>query len=136
MKGGNAAAPEQTEMRGRQSVQFHGGHGGDDGAPAPGQWCDDKLPATVANLAAVLVAVAIAWFLLYVNVAPELMAVPGGGLASIFLVYLSGTVAGRLMAKVGGLPPLLGMMVAGIVVRNAGLYTVTGWCADLVATLR
>lgn len=135
MKNGNAAVPEQVEMRGRQSVQFHGGNG-DDGVPARSQWCDEKVPATVANLAAVLAAVAIAWLLLYVNVAPELMAVPGGGLASIFVVYLSGTVAGRLMAKVGGLPPLLGMMVAGIVVRNAGLYTVTDWCVDLVATLR
>lgn len=135
MKDGNAAAPEQAEMRGRQSVQFHGGNG-DDGAPARNQWCDEKVPATVANLAAVLAAVAIAWLLLYVNVASELMAVPGGGLASIFVVYLSGTVAGRLTAKVGGLPPLLGMMVAGIVVRNAGLYTVTGWCEDLVAKLR
>lgn len=99
-------------------------------------WCDDKVPATVANAAAAVVSVVIAWCLLYVTTSPELMAVPGGSLASVFMVYVAGTVAGRLITKVGGLPPLLGMMLAGIALRNTGLYTVTGWCTHLVSTMR
>jgi hypothetical protein len=99
-------------------------------------WCDDKLPATVTNFAAAVVAVAIVWCLLRVNTTPELMAIPGGSLASIFVLYVTGTVAGWLVGKLGGLPPLLGMMLAGIFLQNTGLYTVTGWCFHLVSTMR
>ncbi|XP_015364906.1 PREDICTED: mitochondrial sodium/hydrogen exchanger 9B2-like [Diuraphis noxia] len=98
--------------------------------------CDNRLLATAANLAAAILAVAIAWTLLYVNVSPELMAMPGGSLASIFVLYVTGTVAGWLITKVGGLPPLLGMMLAGIALQNSGLYNVTGWCFHLVSTMR
>jgi len=134
-----ATGPEE-ELRRRDQcdtrVQFNGGGGGGTGNATPTHWCDDKLPATVANLLAAVLAVAIAWCLLYVNVSPELMHVPGGSLASIFLVYLTGTLAGRLMTKIGGLPPLFGMMLAGILLQNTGLYNVTGWCAQLVSTMR
>lgn len=123
----------QQQYDGR--VKFNDG-GASGGRTAVMGWCDDKLPATAANAAAVVVAVAIAWCLLYVTTSKELMAVPGGSLASIFMVYVAGTVAGRLITKVGGLPPLLGMMLAGIALRNTGLYTVTGWCFHLVSTMR
>lgn len=114
-------------------VQFN--EGGRRDVTAMG-WCDDKLPATMANAAAAIVSVAIVWCLLRVNTTPELMAVPGGSLASIFVLYVVGTVAGWLIGKIGGLPPLLGMMLAGIFLRNVGLYTVTGWCFHLVSTMR
>ncbi|XP_026804473.1 sodium/hydrogen exchanger 9B2-like [Rhopalosiphum maidis] len=97
---------------------------------------DERLPSIAANVVAMILAVAIAWTLLYVNVSPELMAVPGGSLASIFMLYVTGTVAGQLITKVGGLPPLLGMMLAGIALQNSGLYNVTGWCFHLVSTMR
>lgn len=117
-----------------ESCSATGVSGGDDAASA--SCCDNRLPATAANVTAALLAVAITWTLLYVNVSPELMAVPGGSLASIFVLYVTGTVAGWLISKVGGLPPLLGMMLAGIALQNSGLYNVTGWCFQLVSTMR
>ncbi|XP_025202542.1 sodium/hydrogen exchanger 9B2-like [Melanaphis sacchari] len=99
-------------------------------------WCDERLPATAANAAAAVVGVAIAWSLLYVNVSPTLMAVPGGSLSSIFMLYVTGTVAGWLINKIVGLPPRFGMLLAGIALQNAGLYTVTGWCSHLVTFIR
>ncbi|KAF0756493.1 sodium/hydrogen exchanger 9B2-like [Aphis craccivora] len=98
--------------------------------------CGGRLPVIAANIAATVLAVAISWTLLYVNVSPELMSVPGGSLASIFMLYVTGTVSGQLITKVGGLPPLLGMMLAGIALQNSGLYNVTGWCFQLVSTMR
>lgn len=108
--------------------------GGDTMASA--SCCDNRLPATAANVMAAILAIAIAWTLLYVNVSPELMAIPRGSLASIFVLYVTGTVAGQLITKVGGLPPLLGMMLAGIALQNSGLYNVTGWCFHLVSNMR
>ncbi|KAF0699042.1 sodium/hydrogen exchanger 9B2-like [Aphis craccivora] len=99
-------------------------------------WCDDRLPATAANVAAAIVGVALAWSLLYVNVSPELMAVPGGSLSSIFMLYVIGAVAGWLINRIVGLPPRFGMLLTGIALQNAGLYTVTGWCSQLVSFIR
>ncbi|XP_025202540.1 sodium/hydrogen exchanger 9B2-like isoform X2 [Melanaphis sacchari] len=98
---------------------------------------DDRWPATAADAIAVLLSVAVAWCLLCVNVTPALMAVPGGSVASIFMLYAVGLAAGHAVDVVGGLPPLLGMMVAGIALQNLGLYTVTAeWCVQLVAIMR
>lgn len=124
---------EQQQQQSDARVQFNEDGRRDVTAMA---WCDDKLPATVANAAAAVAAVAIVWFLLRVNTTAELMAVPGGNLASIFVLYVVGTVAGWLIGKIGGLPPLLGMMLAGIFLRNTGLYTVNGWCLHLVSSMR
>ncbi|MBO8695546.1 hypothetical protein INO35_14330, partial [Staphylococcus aureus] len=60
-------------------------HSGDVAAMA---WCDARLPATAANIAAATVGVGLAWSLLYVNVSSELMTVPGGSLSSIFMLYV------------------------------------------------
>lgn len=98
--------------------------------------CDARLPATAANVAAAFVAVVIAWSVLYVNVTPGLMAVPTGSLASIFILYVTGALAGWIINKVAGLPPRFGMLLAGIALQNAGLYNVTGWCFQLVTTIR
>lgn len=99
--------------------------------------CDDRWPVAVADTAAVLLLVAVAWCLLDVNVADDLMAVPGGSVASVFELCAFGAAAGRAAAVVSGLPPLLGMMAAGIVLQNCGLYTVTvDWCVRLVAIMR
>lgn len=99
--------------------------------------CDDRWPAAVADAAAVLLLVAVAWCLLEVNVASNLMAVPGGSVASVFELCAVGAAAGQAAAAVSGLPPLLGMMMAGIVLQNCGLYTVTvGWCIQLVTIMR
>ncbi|XP_015365605.1 PREDICTED: mitochondrial sodium/hydrogen exchanger 9B2-like [Diuraphis noxia] len=100
-------------------------------------WSDNRWPATVAEAIAVVLSVAVAWCLLLVNVTPALMAVPGGSVASIFMLYVAGLAAGHIVDVVGGLPPLLGMMVAGIALQNFGLYTVTAnWCDHLVAIMR
>lgn len=100
-------------------------------------WSDGRWPATVADTIAVVLSVAVAWCLLLVNVSPALMAVPGGSVASIFMLYVAGLAAGHAVDVVGGLPPLLGMMVAGIALQNVGLYTVTAsWCVQLVAIMR
>lgn len=99
-------------------------------------WCDARLPATAANIAAAIVGVGLAWSLLYVNVSSELMAVPGGSLSSIFMLYVTGAVAGKLIYEIVGLPPRFGMLLAGIALQNAGLYTVTGWCSQLVSFIR
>lgn len=98
---------------------------------------DERWPSTAACVASVLIAVLVAWCLLYVNVTPALMAVPGGSVASLFLLYVVSVAAGQAVAVVGDLPPLLGMMVAGIALQNCGLYTVTvDWCVHLVSIMR
>ncbi|XP_022174709.1 sodium/hydrogen exchanger 9B2-like isoform X2 [Myzus persicae] len=100
-------------------------------------WSDKRWPATAADAVAVLLSAAVAWCLLLVNVSPGLMAVPGGSVASIFMLYVAGLAAGHAVDVVGGLPPLLGMMVAGIALQNLGMYTVTAnWCINLVAIMR
>lgn len=119
-----------------------GGRRPDGGAPGHGwPWnaFDGPAASAAARLAAVVVAVAVAWYLLRVNVDDRLTAVPGGSAASVFALYVAGVAAGRLTDAVGRgrLPPLLGMMVAGIALQNCGLYTVTdGWCVDLVVIMR
>lgn len=105
------------------------------------QWLLDRLdsawPATAGSAVAVLLAVLIAWCLFRVNVTPALMAVPGGSVASLFILYGVSMAAARAVGTVEGLPPLLGMMVAGIALQNCGLYTVTAdWCVELVSILR
>ncbi|VVC29109.1 Hypothetical protein CINCED_3A013145 [Cinara cedri] len=98
---------------------------------------DGRWPATAAHAVAVLLAVLVFWYLLRVNVNPSLMAVPGGSVASLFMLYLVSMVAARAMGAINGMPPLLGMMVAGIALQNCGLYTVTvDWCIELVVILR
>lgn len=100
-------------------------------------WFDDPWPAAAGHLVAVLLAVLVTWGLMLVNVSTELTAVPGGSLASIFLLYVISMAAGQAVGAIAELPPLLGMMVAGIVLQNCGLYTVTtDWCVLLVAIMR
>lgn len=100
-------------------------------------WFDGRRPAAAGHLAAVLLAVLVTWCLMLVNVSPELTAVPGGSLASIFLLYVVSMAAGQAVGAIAELPELLGMMVAGIVLQNCGLYTVTtDWCVLLVAIMR
>lgn len=132
---GNGAAQQRQHVRFVENGD-RGDDRGDRGRPLLAR-LDDGTPAAAANLAAVLLSALIAWCLLLVNVTPELMAVPGGSVASMFLLYAAGVAAGRAVAAVGGLPPLLGMMVAGIALQNCGLYTVTAdWCVRLVAIMR
>lgn len=121
---------------GDEHAQFVDGGGGSGGDVMAMGWCDAKLPATAANVAAALVIVVIAWSVLYVNVTPELMIVPNGSLSSIFILYVTGTLAGWIINKVAGLPPRFGMLLAGIALQNAGLYNVTGWYSQLVSTVR
>lgn len=98
---------------------------------------DNRWPAVVGHLAAVLLAVFVAWGLLLMNVSPKLMAVPGGSVASIFLLYVVSMAVGHAVGAIAKLPPLLGMMVAGIALQNCGLYTVTvDWCVLLVTIMR
>ncbi|XP_025414172.1 sodium/hydrogen exchanger 9B2-like isoform X2 [Sipha flava] len=111
--------------------------GGGGGGGGHRSLIDERWPSTVAGIASTLVAVLVAWCLLCVNVTPALMAVPGGSVASVFLLYVVSMAAGRAVAAVGGLPSLLGMMLAGIALQNCGLYTVTAdWCVRLVSIMR
>lgn len=134
-----AAVPEPRPTdggSGRQRVRFI-----NDNDDTGVQWLLDRLdgawPAAASRALAVLLAVLIAWYLLRVNVAPALTAVPGGSVASLFVLYAVSTAAARAVGAVQGLPPLLGMMVAGIALQNCGLYSVTAdWCVELVSILR
>ncbi|XP_060853698.1 sodium/hydrogen exchanger 9B2-like isoform X1 [Rhopalosiphum padi] len=147
--GGSSAAQPQLGLRPLKHCNVRVGHvtgNGRHGSSPSGRpsrsssllaWSDARWPATAADAIAVLLSVVVAWCLLWVNVTPALMAVPGGSVASIFLLYVAGLAAGHAVDVVGGLPPLLGMMVAGIALQNFGLYTVTAnWCIHLVTIMR
>ncbi|KAF0709795.1 sodium/hydrogen exchanger 9B2-like [Aphis craccivora] len=99
-------------------------------------WCDDRLSATAANLAATIVGVALAWSVLYLIVMKEQDEHVYNSLSSIFLLYVTGAVAGWLINKIFGIPSQYGMLLAGFALQNAGLYTVTGWCSKLVSYIR
>jgi len=137
-------SPELADSPDEQPLQFELREDGDglqrpidhSGDVAAMAWCDARLPATAANIAAATVGVCLTWSLLYVNVSSELMTVPGGSLSSIFMLYVTGTVAGKLIYEIVGLPLRFGMLLAGIALQNTGLYTVTGWCSQLVSFIR
>ncbi|XP_050538588.1 sodium/hydrogen exchanger 9B2-like [Daktulosphaira vitifoliae] len=100
-------------------------------------WYDKRLMAILSDYSMIILSIIITWCLLYVNLTPYLMAVPGGSIASFFILYVAGYGLGWLVEKLANLPPLLGMLVAGIVIQNLGLYNVeVEWCIKFVAIAR
>lgn len=117
-----AAAPSCRTHRSSSRCNYNG---------AAPKWCDTRFPATVANVAAAVVGVAVAWSLLYVNVSPTLMGVPGHSLSSMFVLYVTDTAAGQLVHEIVGFPPRFGTLLACIALQNADMYTATGYCSDI-----
>ncbi|XP_050431787.1 sodium/hydrogen exchanger 9B2-like isoform X2 [Adelges cooleyi] len=106
-------------------------------AIASDELCDHRMSAALSSCFTVLFSVVIVWYLLYVNLSPYLTAFPGGSVTSLYLLYVAGAAAGWLVEEVAGLPPLLGMLVAGIALQNCGLYVLkASWCIHLVAIMR
>ncbi|XP_050538581.1 sodium/hydrogen exchanger 9B2-like isoform X2 [Daktulosphaira vitifoliae] len=100
-------------------------------------FCDRQLPALVSSFLAVLLSIGIVWYLFYINLSPHLTNFPGGSITSLYLLYVCGAAGGWLIDKIAGMPSLLGMLIAGIILQNCGLYVVrTEWCVHLVAIMR
>jgi len=99
-------------------------------------WCDNRLSATAANVAATIVGMALVWSVLYLNVSGKLMAVPNGSLSSIFILHVTGVATGWLLNRTVGLPPRFGMLLAGIALKYADLYNVDDWCRNLISFIR
>lgn len=73
------------------------------------------------------------WGLLYTLIKQEVA--PGGGLFQLIVLVLLGYIAGQIV-KIVKLPPLLGMLVTGIVLKTTGFIQVTGVYVNIVITLR
>jgi len=140
---GSSYVPEEQPVQRKLS---DGGGDGDDDRTADNvvnmAWCDDRLTATAANLAATIVGVAFTWSVFYLTVMTDdiefslTAADVYISLSSIFLLYVTGTVAGWLINKIFGIPWQYGMLLAGFALQDAGMYTVTGWCSKLVSYIR
>lgn len=75
----------------------------------------------------------ISWGLLYTLVHDEVA--PGGQLLSLLTLIVSAHIAGVITNHLG-LPPLLGMLVAGIVLRNIKFFEVSGTYREIVVVTR
>lgn len=73
------------------------------------------------------------WLLLILLLGAE--ALPGGGLFTLLAVVLAGQLVGEATQLVG-MPPLIGMLLTGVVARSTNLYQVSGVYVDIVSTLR
>lgn len=73
------------------------------------------------------------WTLLYVLVHHEVT--PRGDLFKILVLIVLAFLAGRLVALIR-LPPLLGMLITGILLRTYGFYQISGVYTQIVITLR
>lgn len=81
----------------------------------------------------VLVIMMLAWLLSVLLVGAE--ALPGGGLFTLLAVLAVGQMVGEA-TQVVGLPPLIGMLVTGVVARSMDLYLVSGVYVQVVTVLR
>ncbi|BES88689.1 Hypothetical protein NTJ_01496 [Nesidiocoris tenuis] len=81
----------------------------------------------------VLVILALTWGVLYALLLNE--AAPGGDLFKLLILIVSAYFAGQIVALCK-LPPLLGMLIAGIVLRTCGFYKISGVYLDIVIKLR
>lgn len=87
----------------------------------------------VVKLASAVVILILLWGLLYTLVKQEVA--PGGGLFQLIVLVLLGYIVGRIV-KLMKLPPLLGMLITGIVLRSTGFISVSGVYVNIVITLR
>jgi len=77
-------------------------------------WLDDK--ARVRGQARVLATLALAFSCLYLVTGDD--GAPGGPLFALLVIYVTAYAGGNVTGRCG-LPPLLGMLVVGLVLRNA-----------------
>lgn len=73
------------------------------------------------------------WLLLLILLGDQVS--PSGDLFRLLVLVLCATIAAPLTALVR-LPPLLGMLLAGIVLRSIGFYHISGIYPSIVANLR
>lgn len=92
--------------------------------------CSNNL---VVKLSSAVVILLLLWGVLYTLVKQEVA--PGGGLFQLIVLVLLGYIAGQIV-KIVKLPPLLGMLITGIVLKTAGFITVSGVYVNIVITLR
>lgn len=87
----------------------------------------------VLRLLGWLICLFISWGLLYTLVHDEVA--PGGQLLSLLTLIVSAHIAGVIVHQLG-MPPLLGMLLAGIVLRNIKFFQVTGTYREIVVVTR
>ncbi|KAF6215493.1 hypothetical protein GE061_010247 [Apolygus lucorum] len=85
------------------------------------------------TIGSLLVILALTWGVLYVLLLDE--AAPGGDLFKLLILIVSAYFAGQLVALCK-LPPLLGMLIAGIALRTCGFYKIGGVYLEIVIKLR
>ncbi|XP_073988269.1 sodium/hydrogen exchanger 9B2-like isoform X1 [Rhodnius prolixus] len=73
------------------------------------------------------------WALLYTLLKVEVT--PGGDLFKLIVLILVAYCAGKVVA-LAKLPPLLGMLIAGIILRTIGFFKISGVYLDIVIKLR
>lgn len=73
------------------------------------------------------------WAILYALLRVEVA--PGGDLFKLIVLVLVAYVSGGLVARIR-LPPLLGMLIAGIALRTCGFFKVQGVYLDIIIKLR
>jgi len=81
----------------------------------------------------ILLILAAVWTVLYFILHQEV--VPSGNVFSILLLVLSAYVVGTALSYIG-LPPLLGMMITGLVFKTFGIYKISGVFPKVVILLR
>lgn len=73
------------------------------------------------------------WALLYAILDEEV--VPGGQLFMLLMMTVLSAICGWLISLIK-LPPLLGMLMCGIVLKNVGLFEVSGVYVNVVDVIR
>lgn len=84
--------------------------------------------------ATLFVLILVVWTLLYA-LFPEDAKPPNGPLFSLVLLCVAGYASGQIL-KLIFLPPLLGMMLCGMVLANAGMFEMTGIYAQIIVKIR
>lgn len=92
--------------------------------------CSNNLTVKILSAAVILL---LLWGLLYTLVKQE--AAPGGGLFQLIVLVLLGYIGGQIV-KLAKLPPLLGMLITGIILKTIGFFKVSGVYVNIVITLR
>jgi hypothetical protein len=87
----------------------------------------------VLRLLGWVICLLVSWGLLYTLVKEEVA--PGGQLLKLLTLIVSAHIAGIIVSHVN-LPPLLGMLVTGIVLRNIKFFEVSGTYREIVVTTR
>ncbi|XP_054267845.1 sodium/hydrogen exchanger 9B2-like isoform X1 [Macrosteles quadrilineatus] len=87
----------------------------------------------LVRLLGVVILLMVVWLLLVVLVGREVL--PGGGLFNLLVLVLLAQLVGELVELLH-LPAILGMLITGIAMRTANLYSVSGVYVNIVSTLR